>query len=119
MRIPLGHSWRIGRSLLCLSVQRLQQEQTLISFTYRLKSHAVPTLAPTAPVIWGSNKKHRKVKLNFPLGMNDPKIEVELAPLRARVKEQVSFLYTIRLHIFTKILFFFFSFNILLFSFFY
>ncbi|XP_057331330.1 glycine--tRNA ligase [Microplitis mediator] len=37
---------------------------------------------------WGSKKKFRKVKLNFPLDMTDPKIEETLAPLRANVKEQ-------------------------------
>nr|QBB01682.1 Glycine--tRNA ligase [Cotesia chilonis] len=37
---------------------------------------------------WGSNKKFRAVKLNFPLDMTDPKIEEVLAPLRANVKEQ-------------------------------
>lgn len=39
---------------------------------------------------WGSNKKFRAVKLNFPLDMTDPKIEEVLAPLRANVKEQVT-----------------------------
>ncbi|XP_012288740.1 glycine--tRNA ligase [Orussus abietinus] len=37
---------------------------------------------------WGSAKKHRKVKLRFPCDMTNPKIEEELAPLRASVKEQ-------------------------------
>jgi hypothetical protein len=41
---------------------------------------------------WGSKKKHRKVKLHFTFDrMTDPKIEEILAPLRASVKEQVSF----------------------------
>lgn len=40
--------------------------------------------------LWGSKKKTRKVKLQFPLEtMGDPKIEEVLAPLRAAVKEQV------------------------------
>lgn len=38
---------------------------------------------------WGSNKKHRAVKLHFPTDMTDPKIEEVLAPLRANVKQQV------------------------------
>jgi hypothetical protein len=41
---------------------------------------------------WGTKKKHRKVKLQFTLDkMSDPRIEEILAPLRASVKEQVSF----------------------------
>lgn len=41
---------------------------------------------------WGSKKKHRKVKLQFTFDrMSDPRIEEILAPLRAFVKEQVSF----------------------------
>lgn len=40
---------------------------------------------------WGSLKKHRQVKLLFgSKEMADPKIEQALAPLRARVKEQVT-----------------------------
>lgn len=38
---------------------------------------------------WGSKKQHRKIKLNFPVDMSDPKIEKALAPLRANVKQQV------------------------------
>lgn len=38
---------------------------------------------------WGSKKQHRKVKLNFPLDLSDPKIKETLAPLRANVKQQV------------------------------
>lgn len=39
---------------------------------------------------WGSKKKNREIKLHFPLDtMADPKIEEILAPLRAKVKEQV------------------------------
>ncbi|KAK0166702.1 hypothetical protein PV327_004192 [Microctonus hyperodae] len=37
---------------------------------------------------WGSKKKHRAVKLHFPLDMTDPTIEEILAPLRANVKQQ-------------------------------
>ncbi|XP_012265682.2 glycine--tRNA ligase isoform X1 [Athalia rosae] len=37
---------------------------------------------------WGSNKPHRKVKLNFQLIMGDPKMEEILAPFRTSVKEQ-------------------------------
>ncbi|XP_041778292.1 glycine--tRNA ligase [Anopheles merus] len=42
------------------------------------------------PFNWGSNKKHRDVKLRLQLleNMTDPKIEAELAPLREAVKEQ-------------------------------
>lgn len=42
------------------------------------------------PFNWGSNKKHRDVKLRLQLleNMTDPKIEAELAPLRESVKEQ-------------------------------
>jgi hypothetical protein len=41
---------------------------------------------------WGSKKKHRKVKLQLTLDkMADPRIEEILAPLRASVKEQASF----------------------------
>lgn len=41
---------------------------------------------------WGSKKAHRKVKLKLfeRKEMADPKIEEVLAPLRQRVKEQVS-----------------------------
>lgn len=40
---------------------------------------------------WGTNKKHRKVKLNVYFDtMADPQIEQILAPLRASVKEQVT-----------------------------
>lgn len=43
---------------------------------------------------WGTKKPHRKVKLQVPIDiMADPKIEEILAPLRASVKEQVSFLF--------------------------
>lgn len=38
---------------------------------------------------WGTNKKHRKVKIADYLNMSDPKIEEVLAPLRQQVKEQV------------------------------
>jgi hypothetical protein len=41
---------------------------------------------------WGSKKKHREVKLQYTFDrMSDPRIEEILAPLRAFVKEQVSF----------------------------
>ena len=47
---------------------------------------------------WGSKKKHRQVKLHFNLDiMADPKIEAILAPLRAAVKEQVSYIF-LKLH---------------------
>lgn len=41
---------------------------------------------------WGSKKSHRNIKLNLLKlqNMADPKIEVILAPMRALVKEQVS-----------------------------
>lgn len=39
--------------------------------------------------LWGTAKKHRKIKLHFQPDMTDPKIEEVLAPLRASVKEQV------------------------------
>lgn len=48
----------------------------------------------TKPFIWGSNKKHRDIKLKLQLLQNmtmDPKIETILAPLREAVKEQVWF----------------------------
>lgn len=40
---------------------------------------------------WGSNKKHRNIKIQSQLiaEMADPIIEEKLAPLRAAVKEQV------------------------------
>ncbi|XP_053970973.1 glycine--tRNA ligase [Hylaeus volcanicus] len=37
---------------------------------------------------WGSNKKHRKVKIQILPDMSDPKIEEILSPLRTSVKEQ-------------------------------
>ncbi|XP_076248468.1 glycine--tRNA ligase [Calliopsis andreniformis] len=37
---------------------------------------------------WGTNKKHRKVKIQILPDMSDPKIEEILSPLRASVKEQ-------------------------------
>lgn len=42
---------------------------------------------------WGSNKKHRDIKISqlYLQNMSDPKIEDILEPLRAAVKEQVSF----------------------------
>lgn len=43
--------------------------------------------------VWGSKKKHRSIKLDFPFKMTDPKLEEELAPLRAKVKEQVCYIY--------------------------
>lgn len=41
---------------------------------------------------WGSNKAHRKIKIQTQLiqDMADPQVEEKLAPLRAAVKEQVS-----------------------------
>lgn len=41
---------------------------------------------------WGTNKAHRDIKLKLVQMMADPKIEVELAPLRESVKEQVIFI---------------------------
>lgn len=43
----------------------------------------------TKEVVWGSNKSHRKVKLNFPITAN-PQNEIILEPLRLAVKEQVT-----------------------------
>lgn len=42
---------------------------------------------------WGSNKKHRNIKIGqlYLKNMSDSNIEVVLEPLRAAVKEQVSF----------------------------
>ncbi|XP_031827407.1 glycine--tRNA ligase [Nomia melanderi] len=37
---------------------------------------------------WGTNKQHRKVKIQIVQDMSDPKIEEILSPLRASVKEQ-------------------------------
>ncbi|XP_046395890.1 glycine--tRNA ligase [Ischnura elegans] len=46
---------------------------------------------------WGTNKKHRSVKLNIPTyTMADPKIEEILAPLRAAVKEQGDLVRTLK-----------------------
>lgn len=46
--------------------------------------------------VWGSNKKTRQVKLNFPLDTSDPIINQILSPLRAAVKEQVRLISIIR-----------------------
>jgi hypothetical protein len=61
----------------------------LIAFIPNRKVHRTTASFISA---WGSKKKHRKVKLQFTLDkMADPRIEEILAPLRASVKEQVSF----------------------------
>ncbi|XP_014206733.1 glycine--tRNA ligase [Copidosoma floridanum] len=60
----------------------------LAATSVRLKSHAAAVNVASASA-WGTKKQHRKVKLHFSLlDMADPKIEAELAPLRANVKEQ-------------------------------
>lgn len=41
------------------------------------------------PEHWGQKKQHRKVKLNYNLGMASAETEVLLAPFRQSVKEQV------------------------------
>lgn len=66
--------------------QTIAASPAVVLCSLRLNSQAA-----NASELWGTKKQHRKVKLNFPLDMTDPKIENELAPLRASVKEQVRY----------------------------
>lgn len=57
------------------------------------------TASAKKPFNWGSNKKHRDLKLKFHLLENmtvDPKIEAVLAPLREAVKEQGDLVRTLK-----------------------
>ena len=73
----LGYSLRFGQSLIVNSFQR--------GVTF-LKKNKLSSIAA-----WGSKKQHRSIKIISPVTMTDPKLEEELAPLRAKVKEQVSY----------------------------
>lgn len=77
------------RSLLLRATVPTIRQQTIAATPTIFLRNFVRSNSQDGTVTWGTKKQHRKVKLNFPLEMTDPKIENELAPLRASVKEQV------------------------------
>lgn len=86
MRVILGRGCSLLRSF--PTKQAAAATPLLVRLASRQQTAAV-VADPGGAAVWGSRKQHRRVKLHFPLDMTDPGVEEQLAPLRARVKQQV------------------------------
>lgn len=82
---------RLGQFLCSSLLLRVVADSSSVNlFKNRLRNHATSRNTAVNFTTWGSKKQHRKIKLHeIKFGVMDPKIEAELAPLRANVKEQV------------------------------
>ncbi len=92
---PLVYLSRSQFQIICSSVVQQQSFELSkkickrdISVQQSILASAATASSGSKKVVWGSNKSHRKVKLNFPI-MTNPQNEIILEPLRLAVKEQV------------------------------